>query len=583
MSRRTRFAAVVAAAVLGCAGVASAAPPWADGPTYGDLVTGFDLAVTPDGGVTTASNEVAGGGLIQRTPAGGGPPAPPVALGAQPGAAHAGPVVAGAGDSSLAAYVEMVEDYKIAVRLATVTADGAVGPHVTVVDGLGGLVTPRLALAGDGAGGALVGWVGGSPAGDRAYVRRVHADGRLGPIVQLGAADNTARLTVAVLPDGTARALWLEYGRWELMAARLAADGALDGTPQLISTDDQLEALEPVVDVSAAGAIVAWQEPADQAWSSKQVKIARLPSTGAVAEAPEQVATIGDSENEGVAVALADDGAATVAWSETYADVRWIGVLRHRRVAAEGTLGPAALLSEPAQEDGIDALPRLVETGGGALHAVWVRWTDDGEIAPHARAIAADGTLGPQSEIAPVGWPGGDRLAYPAGAAADGTVTVGWGRPIPDGDGAAIVATATLDTAAPRIEADVPQTVVAGEPVRFRAVAVDPSGIASVRWEFGDGSGIDGAEVTRAYAHVGSYEASVTVTDRAGNVAVARRLVTVVRGRFTATLRLSAALASSRTRATVRLTWRGDARIRPATATKRVAGGTTAPRRGGRR
>jgi hypothetical protein len=656
-----RLAATVAAAAAAVAlpGTASAAPSWVEGPTYGDFVTGFDLAVTPDGGVTAVWNNAEGGGFTQRTPAGGGPSAPPLALGGEQGPAYAGPVAASAGDSVLAAYLQLDENGKTAVRVATVTADGAVGPGITVIDGIDGLISPQLAFAGDGEGGALVGWVSESPNGPRAFVRRLHADGTLGPRVQLGAADNTARLTVALLPDGTARVLWLEYGSWELMAARLTADGALDGAPQLISTDDMLEALEPVLDVGATGAVAAWQEPGDHSWETKQVKIARLSSAGAVADAPEHVATVGDSDNEGVAVALADDGAATVAWSETYADQRAVGVLRFRRVAADGTLGPVALLTEPAQEDGIDALPRLVETGGGALHAVWGRWTDDGNIAPHARAIAADGTLGPQRELAPVGIPGGNGLPYPAGAAADGTVTVGWGRPIPGGDGTTIVATATLDTAPPRIEAEIPATVAAGAPVRFRAVGVDPSGIASVRWEFGDGSGADGAEITRAYAHAGSYEASVTVTDRAGNLAVARQVVTVtpaadrvpgppdpppgggdqppapptgdtrarsqpraaaalrfaairrsgarvqvrgtiarrtrgavtvtwrqrsgrrtirrsargriVRGRFTATLRLPAALVTARTRATVTLTWRGDARTRPATAIKRVA------------
>jgi len=63
-----------------------------------------------------------------------------------------------------------------------------------------------------------------------------------------------------------------------------------------------------------------------------------------------------------------------------------------------------------------------------------------------------------------------------------------------------------------------PTTVAPGEPVAFDGTAsTDDGEITAYEWAFGDGNGSDGATASHAYASAGEYEATLTVTDDAGN------------------------------------------------------------------
>jgi plastocyanin len=73
-------------------------------------------------------------------------------------------------------------------------------------------------------------------------------------------------------------------------------------------------------------------------------------------------------------------------------------------------------------------------------------------------------------------------------------------------------------------------TVAVGDVVAFQASASDAtSGLAGVgRWTWGDGSAAaSGDAVTHSYAAPGTYEVTLTSTDAAGNVATAKRSITV--------------------------------------------------------
>ncbi|MBB4664158.1 PKD domain-containing protein [Conexibacter arvalis] len=73
-----------------------------------------------------------------------------------------------------------------------------------------------------------------------------------------------------------------------------------------------------------------------------------------------------------------------------------------------------------------------------------------------------------------------------------------------------------------------PATLVAGEPGAFAATASDAMGMRSVTWSFGDGASSAGGAAEHAYAAPGTYTATVTAVDRAGNVAQEARTVRVV-------------------------------------------------------
>lgn len=87
-----------------------------------------------------------------------------------------------------------------------------------------------------------------------------------------------------------------------------------------------------------------------------------------------------------------------------------------------------------------------------------------------------------------------------------------------------------IDTLAPRVAFRASRS---GRVVAVRAKAIDrrgsarPSGVLSVRVNFGDGAVALGTSASHAYRHRGRYTIAVTAADRAGNTTVARRTVQV--------------------------------------------------------
>ena len=88
----------------------------------------------------------------------------------------------------------------------------------------------------------------------------------------------------------------------------------------------------------------------------------------------------------------------------------------------------------------------------------------------------------------------------------------------------------TLDRTAPAISGSKsPPSPTPGQTVTFNATASDAtSGLGAITWSFGDGSpNATGQSVTHAYASAGSYTATVSTVDGAGNTASAPVQVTV--------------------------------------------------------
>jgi thermitase len=85
-----------------------------------------------------------------------------------------------------------------------------------------------------------------------------------------------------------------------------------------------------------------------------------------------------------------------------------------------------------------------------------------------------------------------------------------------------------LDKTAPTANADRDKTLTLGESVTLNgAGSFDANGIVSYRWILGDGMQADGATVTHTYAKAGTFTASLTVWDQAGNNASASVSVVV--------------------------------------------------------
>ena len=80
--------------------------------------------------------------------------------------------------------------------------------------------------------------------------------------------------------------------------------------------------------------------------------------------------------------------------------------------------------------------------------------------------------------------------------------------------------TIILDTTPPNANAGADQTVTVGNSVTLNGgLSEDNLGIASYYWIFGDGNNANGVSVSHTYAKAGSYQATLTVQDYAGNTA----------------------------------------------------------------
>jgi hypothetical protein len=85
-----------------------------------------------------------------------------------------------------------------------------------------------------------------------------------------------------------------------------------------------------------------------------------------------------------------------------------------------------------------------------------------------------------------------------------------------------------LDTTRPSVNAGQNQVVAMGSPVTFVASECEDNvGISSYVWNFGDGATVEGLSATHTYSSSGTYTATLTVQDLAGNTASSSVTITV--------------------------------------------------------
>ncbi|MFA4926930.1 MAG: hypothetical protein WC558_00320 [Patulibacter sp.] len=599
---RTALAVLAAAASgFGFAGTSQAAAPWAPGPVHGDGSVSFpgDVAVSPDGGTTVVWTELPQWGTgarsiayAQRTPT-GGPPAPALPVSPPNANSVAAGVAATASGTTIVLTVDFNDpddDHDDALRLTTIAADGSIAGALLVADEIDLVQEDGTQLAVDETGNALVTWIAGPNDDRRLHARRTATGGTLGPVLDFERVASSATPQVAFAPDGTARVAWIAGGLGRQMTvARMTTAGERDGTLERLSPAG-VPTLAPRLSASAAGVAASWLQGGG---SERELHTARLPSSGPVAAGRQLIASDAVSEaiDVSAAILLADDGALTASWPTRAGGPNTAFPLQTRTVTPDGSLGPVAALSDEPPADIAEVFPRLLETDDGSRYALWLRvgsGSGGGEL--RGREISPDGTPG-VATVVTGGIAFGDRSPFAADVDALGNPVAGWLTASPDAPGASF-ATATLVRRTPPAivvpdpPADPPPLVAPpiDGPPPFAAppgVTPPPGRTPTVKAS----AGLRLGKVTRKGARVtvtgrldrrASGRVTITWTQKLGRRTVKRSVrAKIVRGRFSATLRLPRTLAAARTRATVTVSYAGDGAVRAATQRKRV------PRRAG--
>ncbi len=243
--------------------------------------------------------------------------------------------------------------------------DGALGPVQDISEPGHFAGFPELAV--DAAGRTTFVWIGVDPADpNRELVvksRRRAADGALGPIQAVsgtGTSPSNApdNVHVAVDPAGNAHFAW-EQGE-VIETARRSADGVLGPVRDVSVAEPGQVAGFPRVAVAPDGDV-------DFVWSGGLIRTRRLAADGTFGPVRGVSAPSADG-SEHADVAVDPDGNAHIVWEDPVSPPP-SQMIRTRRVAADGTLGPIQDLS--ATSSGEVSGPSLAVDGAGNAHFAW--------------------------------------------------------------------------------------------------------------------------------------------------------------------------------------------------------------------
>ena len=267
--------------------------------------------------------------------------------------------------------------------------DGALGPVQDISEPGHFAGFPELAV--DAAGRTTFVWIGVDPADpNRELVvksRRRAADGALGPIQAVsgtGTSPSNApdNVHVAVDPAGNAHFAW-EQGE-VIETARRSADGVLGPVRDVSVAEPGQVAGFPRVAVAPDGDV-------DFVWSGGLIRTRRLAADGTFGPVRGVSAPSADG-SEHADVAVDPDGNAHIVWEDPVSPPP-SQMIRTRRVAADGTLGPIQDLS--ATSSGEVSGPSLAVDGAGNAHFAWERRVGASDLLAETRRRAAGGALGP--------------------------------------------------------------------------------------------------------------------------------------------------------------------------------------------
>lgn len=420
------------------------------------------------------------------------------------------------------------------MRVAYRTPDGAWQEPVTVATGLTSGASlpgqnapsrPHVAIGADGTAVVVAEHGEGARAGELQWDTRldasVHRPGAGGweRPVRLSAEDRSASSVHAAVADsGEITVAWadrysvggtdsLDDDDHTAVARRwVPSNGIWDAAQDVAHAAPSDDADELALGVAAdGGAILAWERNTGAAATT--VAARRDPGAGAFA-VPRLVPT-GRTGTGPLAAAVAPDGVATVLWrapSVTNGAAAGIGA---NRAAADGSWGPARLLSGYPEQDsagaiafsGRDTVLAWSAFGGASQVVQGARWQAGAEAPDPTRDLDAEDGFVRLQQLAADG---------------EGGVVALFDRV----DG---LRTAVFDAGAPLLRgADVPPIAYAGLPLTVRADVADRwSPPAGASWEFGDGSApTSGATATHVFASTGTVTVTLRAQDTLGNALV---------------------------------------------------------------
>lgn len=233
----------------------------------------------------------------------------------------------------------------------------------------------------------------------------------------------------------------------------------------------------------------------------------------------------GFGTSTGYDAAIGTDGTVSVVWHEVSGSLSLSATAYLSRFAPGQASASARPLADPTST-GLAAGPHVGVAPDGSLLVTYLK-TDNPLTYTFdvvARRVAPDGTLGPASQLDRV--PGTGAIYFPTAtpspglSAANATVGVANGGLLPGS--AWSVAGFRFDDQGPALTIDVPATATVLAPVRFAATVSDPAD-APVSWDFGDGTTGKGPLLTHVYPAAGTYVVHAGAEDGRGNQTVVTR------------------------------------------------------------
>ena len=337
-------------------------------------------------------------------------------------------------------------------------------------------------------------------------------------------APGNSRTPFAVTVDRAGRATAVWQGS---ICTGSTCDPALEGatrepggawrTTSRLRRDQPIDALD--VEAAPDGAVtVTWSDSDGNGSLATETVHSRTQPAGGDWGPIETVLvlpTVNDSVFD-LDLAAGPDGALVVAWGESRG---FVAAYRDAGTSWEEHL--LARVPESGQP------PRVTFNAAGTALVAWTLSQSTGSNT---------GTPYTASRPLRSGWAKAEPIDEPTtpeptlgnlAADREGNVLLGWQR-YRDELGPAENVVSAYDGAGPTVRLGPIPSGETGDPLDFAATADDAwSRIASIVWDFGDGTSATGANVTHTYSEPGTYTVRPTATDGVGNTARRNILVTI--------------------------------------------------------
>ena len=388
---------------------------------------------------------------------------------------NAGKVVNDANGDSIAVWSQY-DGARWRVQVRQISAAGDLGPVRTLSAAAEKAVYPQI--AGDGDGGAIVAWSQPNGVSVPLKARRISASGKLGALKTLSRGPRTARPRVASDGNGNAIVVWSQarHGTSRIKAREISSTGAL-GRVRMLS-GGRHNSKDPAIASDARGDAVA-------VWSQRGTVNSHITTLSGLVkgrriQADGELGSVKTLSRPGHAAGFAEAagdrrGDVVAVWSQLDAEGKR-GYIKARRISPAGALGRVKTLGA-GNSDG----PQIASDARGDATVVWDTFPLHGTRGSvQARQMSAAGALGPLQTLSA---PGGSSAVPQVAIDAAGNATAVWQHyDSPNGDDQ--VQTRQLSAAGTLGPL---QTISSAEGIRDQDVAVSPGGDAFAVWTQLDG------------------------------------------------------------------------------------------------